>query len=107
MSKNKSITIEKLKWFISEGKIQGWVSHVWFNCLVSKFPIEFLFLSQSSSDFEERRILIKNRFLDIANLKIQKLLEFNLEQEDVDYLNSTIKQLSDRISKKENQNEIL
>ena len=103
MSENKSITVKKLNWFISEGKIQGWVSHVWFNSLLYTFPLEFLLFSQSSSNFNERRILIKNRFSDKVNLKIQKLLEFSLEQEDVDYLNSITTQLDERITLKEKQ----
>ncbi len=39
----------------------------------------------------------KNRFSDKLNLKIQKLLDFSLEQEDVDYLNTIVSQFDDRL----------
>ncbi len=103
MSENNLLTIEKLKWFISEGHIQGIVSNQWFNGLITKFPLEFLLLSQLTSNFNEKRNMIKSRFSDKLNLKIQKLLNFSLEQEDVDYLNSIISQLDNRITQKEKQ----
>ena len=51
MSENNSITVDRLKWFISEGKVQGWVSHVWFNLLRSRFPFHFLYYSQKNTSF--------------------------------------------------------
>lgn len=103
MSENNLLTFEKLKWFISEGHIQGIVSNQWFNGLITKFPLEFLLLSQLTSNFNEKRNMIKIRFSDKVNLKIQKLLEYPLEEEDVDYLNSLSIQLDERISQKEKQ----
>jgi hypothetical protein len=76
---------------------------VWFHGLKNAYPLEFLLFTQYSTNHPNSRIFAKNRFSDKLNLKIQKLLEFRLEQEDVDYLNSIIFQLDDRITKKNQQ----
>jgi hypothetical protein len=76
---------------------------MWYNGLKNAYPLEFLLYTQYSTTHPNSRIFAKNRFSDKVNLKIQKLLEFSLEQEDVDYLNSITTQLDDRISQKEQQ----
>ena len=86
MSQNNQITIEYLKKFISEGKVQGWVSHVWFNQLTSKFPFEFLFYSQSTTGFSHFRISTKQKILNNSNSMLEYILESRLDHSDIDVL---------------------
>jgi hypothetical protein len=101
--KNKEQSLKQLRDFCSRSKVYGWCSNMWFHGLKNAYPLEFLLYTQYSTNHPNSRIFTKNRFLDKVNLKIQKLLEFSLEQEDVDYLNSIISQLDDRISQNEKQ----
>ena len=101
--KNKEQSLKQLRDFCSRIKVYGWCSNMWYNGLKNAYPLEFLLYTQYSTNHLNSRIFAKNRFSDKVNLKIQKLLEFSLEQEDVDYLNSITTQLDDRISQKEQQ----
>ena len=101
--KNKEQSLKQLRDFCSRNKVYGWCSNMWYNGLKNTYPLEFLLYTQYSTTHPNSRIFAKNRFSDKVNLKIQKLLEFSLEHEDVDYLNSITTQLDERISQKEKQ----
>ena len=101
--KNKEQSLKQLRDFCSRNKVYGWCSNMWYHGLKNAYPLEFLLYTQYSTTHPNSRIFAKNRFSDKVNLKIQKLLEFSLEQEDVDYLNSITTQLNERISQKEKQ----
>ena len=101
--RNKEQSLKQLRDFCSRNKVYGWCSNMWYNGLKNAYPLEFLLYTQYSTIHSNSRIFAKNRFSDKVNLKIQKLLEFSLEQEDVDYLNSIITQLDEKISQKEKQ----
>ena len=83
MPENDSMTLDKLKMFISEGKVQGWVSHVWFNGLRSRFPFEFLQLSQEKPYFKHFRTSTKEDLSKNFNVLFHTILESNLEDSDV------------------------
>jgi hypothetical protein len=100
---NKEQSLKQLRDFCSRNKVYGWCSNMWYHGLKNAYPLEFLLYTQYSTTHPNSRIFAKNRFSDKVNLKIQKLLEFSLVQEDVDYLNSIMSQLDDRISQKEKQ----
>ena len=101
--RNKQQSLKQLRDFCSRNKVYGWCSNMWFHGLKNAYPLEFLLFTQYSTNHPNSRILAKIRFSDKVNLKIQKLLEFSLEHEDVDSLNSIISQLDDRITQKEKQ----
>ena len=101
--RNKELSLKQLRDFCSRNKVYGWCSNMWYNGLKNAYPLEFLLYTQYSTTHPNSRIFAKNRFSDKVNLKIQKLLEFSLEQEDVDYLNSITTQLDERITLKEKQ----
>ena len=101
--RNKEQSLKQLKEFCSQTKVVGWCSNMWYNGLKNAYPLEFLLFTQYSTNHPNSRIFAKNRFSDKVNLKIQKLLEFSLEQEDVDYLNSITIELDNRINQKEKQ----
>ena len=101
--RNKEQSLKQLRDFCSRNKVYGWCSNMWYNGLKNAYPLEFLLYTQYSTTHPNSRIFAKNRFSDKVNLKIQKLLEFSLEQEDVDYLYSITTQLDERITLKEKQ----
>ena len=101
--RNKEESLKVLRGFCSQTKVVGWCSNMWYNGLKNAYPLEFLLYTQYSTTHPNSRIFAKNRFSDKLNLKIQKLLEFSLELEDVDYLNSITTELDDRITQKEKQ----
>ena len=101
--RNKQQSLKQLRDFCSRNKVYGWCSNMWFHGLKNAYPLEFLLFTQYSTNHPNSRIFAKNRFSDKVNLKIQKLLEFSLEQEDVDYLNSITTELEDRITLKNQQ----
>ena len=86
MSENNSITVDRLKWFISEGKIQGWVSHVWFNLLRSRFPFHFLYYSQKSTGFLGFRKTTKESLNRNINDMFEYILDSELTEEDIEKL---------------------
>ena len=100
---NKEQSLKQLRDFCSRNKVYGWCSNMWYHGLKNAYPLEFLLYTQYSTTHPNSRIFAKNRFSKKLNLKIQKLLEFSIEQEDVDYLNSIITQLEDRITQKNQQ----
>ena len=100
---NKEQSLKQLRDFCSRNKVYGLYPNMWFHGLKNVYTLEFLMFTQYSTNHANSRILAKNRFSDKVNLKIQKLLEYRLEQEDVDYLNSIISQLDYRITQKEKQ----
>lgn len=100
---NKEDSLKKLREFCSQTKVVGWISNMWYNSLKDKNPLEFILYTQFSTKPSRGREYAKKVFSNKVNLKIQKLLENQLEQEDVDYLNSINTQLSERISQKEKQ----
>ena len=101
--RNKEESLKVLRGFCSQTKVVGWCSNMWYESLKSSYPLEFIFYTQFSTKPSRGREYAKNRFSDKVKLKIQKLLEFSLEQEDVDYLNSINTELSNRITQKEKQ----
>jgi hypothetical protein len=101
--KNKEQSLKQLRDFCSRIKVYGWCSNMWFHGLQNAYPLEFLLYTQYSTNHPNSRVFAKNLFSKKVNLKIQKFLEFSLEQEDVDYLNSITTQLDERISQKEKQ----
>ena len=101
--KNKEQSLKQLRDFCSRNKVYGWCSNMWYHGLKNAYPLEFLLFTQYSTNHPNSRIFTKTLFSKKVNLKIQKLLEFSLEQEDVDYLNSITTQLDERISQKEKQ----
>lgn len=101
--RNKTESLKKLREFCSLIKVYGVYSNMWYESLKSSYTLEFIFYTQFSTKPSIGREYAKNRFSDKVNLKIQKLLEFYLEQEDVDYLNSITTQLDERITQKEKQ----
>ncbi len=100
---NKEESLKKLREFCSQTKVIGWVSNMWYNSLKDSNPLEFILYTQFSTKPSLGREYAKKVFSNKVNLKIHKLLDYQLEQEDVDYLNSIITKLSDRISQKEKQ----
>ena len=88
MSENNSITVDRLKWFISEGKVKGWVSHVWFNVLRSRFPFHFLYYSQKSNGFVGFRKTTKESLYRNFNDMFEYILDSELTEEDIEKLES-------------------
>ena len=91
--------LRKLKGFASQPKISGYVSNLWFGGLISKYPFEYLLFSQEY-DFqqykkEHTKESIKNRLL----LKLDKILQVKLNEEEVSDL-KTIMSLVNNISSK-------
>jgi hypothetical protein len=79
----KENDLRKLMDFASKSKISGYVSNLWFGGLVCKYPFDYLLFSQEY-DFqqfkkEQTREQIKNRLL----LKINKILNGKLTEEEV------------------------
>ena len=101
--RNKEQSLKQLRDFCSRNKVYGWCSNMWYNGLKNAYPLEFLLYTQYSTTHPNSRIFAKNRFSDKVNLKIQKLLDYQLEQKDVDYFNSIMTDLDDRITLKEKQ----
>ena len=101
--KNKEQSLKQLRDFCSRNKVYGWCSNMWFHGLNNAYPLDFLLFTQYSTNHLNSRIFAKTKFSDKVNLKIQKLLEFSLEQEDVDYLNTIVSQFDERITQKEKQ----
>ena len=101
--KNKEQSLKQLRDFCSRIKVYGWCSNMWYHGLKNTYPLEFLLYTQYSTNHPNSRIFARKRFSDKLSLKIQNLLEFSLEQEDVDYLNSITTELDVIISQKEKQ----
>ena len=101
--KNKEQSLKQLRDFCSRNKVYGWCSNMWFHGLKNAYPLDFLLFTQYSTNHPNSRVFAKNIFSKKVNLKIQKLLEFSLVEEDVDYLNSITTELDNRISDKEKQ----
>jgi hypothetical protein len=100
---NKEQSLKQLRDFCSRIKVYGWCSNMWYHGLKNAYPLEYIYYTQFSTKPSVSREQAKKGFSDMVNLKIQKLLEYTLEEEDVDYLNSITNQLDDRISQKEKQ----
>ena len=100
---NKEQSLKQLRDFCSRNKVYGWCSNMWFHGLKNAYPLEFLLFTQYSTNHPNPRIFVKTLFSKKVNLKIQKLLDYQLEEEDIDYLNSINTQLDDRITQKEKQ----
>ena len=100
---NKEQSLKQLRDFCSRNKVYGWCSNMWYHGLKNAYPLEFLLFTQYSTNHPNSRIFAKTIFSNEINRKIGKLLEYHIEQEDVDYLNSIISQLEDRITQKKLQ----
>ena len=90
----------KLKDFASQPKIFGYVSNLWFGGLVSRYPLEYLLFCQEF-DFqkfkkEQTKEQIKKRVL----LKLERILEAQINKEVIDELNQIITKLETLSSKK-------
>ena len=101
--RNKQQSLKQLRDFCSRNKVYGWCSNMWYHGLKNAYPLDFLLFTQYSTNHPNSRVFAKNLFSKKVNLKIQKLLEFSLEQIDVDYLNSITTELDVRITQKEKQ----
>ena len=101
--KNKEQSLRQLRDFCSRIKVYGWCSNMWFHGLKNAYPLDFLLFTQYSTNHPNSRVFAKTLFSKKVNLKIQKFLEFSLEQKDVDYLNSITIELDNRITQKEKQ----
>ena len=101
--KNKEQSLRQLRDFCSRNKVYGWCSNMWYHGLKNAYPLEFLLYTQYSTNHPNSRTFAKKLFSKKVNLKIHKLLEFSLEQEDVDYLNLITTELENRITQKEKQ----
>ena len=101
--RNKEQSLKQLRDFCSRNKVYGWCSNMWYHGLKNAYPLEFLLFTQYSTNHPNSREFAKNLFTKKVNLKIQKLLDYQLEQKDVDYFNSIMTDLDDRITLKEKQ----
>jgi hypothetical protein len=99
--KNKEEAIKKLRFFCSLEKVFFVHSNMWFESLKTRYPLEYIFFTQFSRRYTNSRNGAKNRFSNSIYLKIQKLLEYPLNQIDVDYLNSIISELDKQIINKQ------
>ena len=100
---NKEQSLKQLRDFCSRNKVYGWCSNMWYHGLKNAYPLEFLLYTQYSTTHPNSRLFSKTIFSNKINREIGKLLEYHVEQEDVDYLNSIISQLEDRITQKKLQ----
>ena len=100
---NKEQSLKQLRDFCSRIKVYGWCSNMWYHGLKNAYPLEFLLFTQYSTNHHNSRIFTKNIYSNKVNLKIQKLLEYQMEQEDIEYLNTITTQLDYRITQKEKQ----
>ena len=100
---NKVQSLKQLSDFCSRNKVYGWCSNMWFHGLKNAYPLDYLLFTQYSTNHPNSRVFAKTLFTKKVNLKIQKLLDYQLEQEDVDYLSSITTELDERITLKETQ----
>jgi len=98
---NKEQSLKQLRDFCSRNKVYGLYSNMWYHGLKNAYPLEYLLYTQYSTNHTNSRISTKTLFSKKVNLKIQKLLENQLEEEVVEYLNSITTQLDERITIKE------
>ena len=63
MIKEKQIFISNLR-NGCKMPIQGFVSNLWFDSLVHKYPIHFLFYTKGKSDYEVWRSKAKNKIIE-------------------------------------------
>ena len=89
----------KLKGFASQPKISGYVSNLWFGGLVSKYPFEYLLFSQDHEFQKFKKVQTKEHIKNRLLLKLDKILQGKLNEEEVDDL-KTIMFLVNNISSK-------
>lgn len=65
---NKTIENDliKLRHFSEQGKIFGYVNHLWFYGLRTKYPLEYLFFSQDNS----KQTYFKNEAIELVSKRI-------------------------------------
>ena len=89
----------KLKEFASQPKISGYVSNLWFGGLVSKYPFEYLLFSQDHEFQKFKKVQTKEHIKNRLLLKLDKIFQGKLNEEEVDDL-KTIMFLVNNISSK-------
>ncbi len=100
--RNREDALKKLHMFCLLEKVFGVHSNMWFESLKSRFPLEFIFYIQSTTRYPNSVKVAKKNVVKLMALKLDKLLEYQLDQNDIDFLNSTINEISERIKQKEN-----
>jgi hypothetical protein len=90
----------KLRDFASQPKIVGYVSNLWFGGLVSKYPLEYLLFSQEFNFQKFKKEQTKEQIQKRVLLKLEKILESQINKEIIDELNQIIKKLETVSSKK-------
>jgi 6-pyruvoyl-tetrahydropterin synthase len=91
--------LTKLKGFVSQPKIYGYVSNLWFGGLVSKYPFEYLLFSQEFDFQQYKKQQTQENIKKRVILKLDKILKRKLSEDEISDLNQ-IMSLVDKISAK-------
>jgi hypothetical protein len=86
--------LRNLKGF-SSSKVYGYISHLWFSCLRSRYPLEYLLYSKDSNDQAYYKNQSKANVIDSFNRKITLIVNDRLTQESVDALNGMLVKLKE------------
>lgn len=90
---NKTIENDliKLKHFSEQEKLFGYVNHLWFYGLRTKYPLEYLLYSQDNS----KQTYFKNQVSELIrkriDLRVNSILKGKLTEDKVFVLNGIIK----------------
>lgn len=90
---NKTIENDliKLKHFSEQEKLFGYVNHLWFYGLRTKYPLEYLLYSQDNS----KQTYFKNQVSELLrkriDLRVNSILKGKLTEDKVFVLNGIIK----------------
>lgn len=90
---NKTIKNDliKLKHFSEQEKLFGYVNHLWFYGLRTKYPLEYLLYSQDNS----KQTYFKNQVSELIrkriDLRVNSILKGKLTEDKVIVLNGIIK----------------
>lgn len=90
---NKTIENDliKLKHFSEQEKLFGYVNHLWFYGLRTKYPLEYLLYSQDNS----KQTYFKNQVSELIrkriDLRVNSILKGKLTEDKVIVLNGIIK----------------
>ncbi len=87
MRKINSKELETLAGFCTQDKISGFCSNLWFNSLVRKYPIHFLFLTESiENKFLYHEQIARELIKDSFEKRLYKYLEHPLTAQGVNLL---------------------
>ena len=92
--------LRKLKDFVSQAKITGFVSNLWFGGLVSKYPFEYLFFSQEFENHQYKKEQTKAQIKNLLLLNLDKILKCKLNEEDIADLKTIMSKIDNISSKK-------